>query len=199
MNDAHSQFLAHLDREDPDLASLVRAQGPLEWPEPRPHFEALVRAIVGQQVSTQAAATIFNRLVELVQADFAPGRLLARSEEELRSVGLSRQKVTYVRALSTAWEESPERFEHLAALSDEEVCAALTSIKGIGIWTAQMFLMFTLQRSDVFAPGDLGLKKAMANRLGLAMESPERAFAMRAERWSPYRSWASLHLWRSLA
>ena len=199
MNDVHTQFLAHLDREDSELAALVRAQGPLEWPEPRPHFEALVRAIVGQQVSTQAAATIFNRLAALVQADFAPHQLLSRPKEELRSVGLSRQKVAYVHALSTAWEEAPERFERLAELTDEEVCAALTSIKGIGIWTAQMFLMFTLQRPDVFAPGDLGLKKAMANRLGLAMESPERAFAVRAERWSPYRSWASLHLWRSLA
>ncbi len=199
MNDVHIQFLAHLDREDPALSALVRAQGPQDWPEPRPHFEALVRAIVGQQVSTQAAATIFNRLVELVPPEIAPGQLLARTEEELRSVGLSRQKVSYVRALSMAWEENPERFERLAELTDEEVCAALTSIKGIGRWTAQMFLMFTLQRPDVFAPGDLGLKKAMANRLGLAMDSPDRAFAVRAERWSPYRSWASLHLWRSLA
>ena len=199
MNDAHTEFLAHLDREDPAFASLVRAQGPLKWPEPRPHFEALVRAIVGQQVSTQAATTIFNRLVELVQTEFTPDGLLARPEEDLRSVGLSRQKVTYVRALSAAWLEEPERFGRLAALSDEEACAALTSIKGIGIWTAQMFLMFTLQRPDVFAPGDLGLKKAMANLLGLAMESPERTFALRAQRWSPHRSWASLHLWRSLA
>jgi DNA-3-methyladenine glycosylase II len=199
MNDVHAQFLAHLDTEDPALAALVRAQGPLEWPEQRPHFEALVRAIVGQQVSTKAASTTFNRLVARVQSEFSPHHLLMLSEVELRSVGLSRQKVAYVGALSTAWVEAPERFEQLETLSDEAVCAALTSIKGIGVWTAQMFLMFTLQRPDVFAPGDLGLKKAMANRLGLAMESPDRAFALRAKRWSPYRSWASLHLWRSLA
>jgi DNA-3-methyladenine glycosylase II len=181
------------------MAELVRAQGPLEWPEPRPHFEALVRAIVGQQVSTQAATTIFSRIADLVERELTPERLNAFSDATLRGVGLSRQKVAYVRALAAAWLEDPERFEHLRALSDEGVCSALTSIKGIGVWTAQMFLMFTLQRPDVFAPGDLGLKKAMANRLGLAMESPERAFAVRAERWSPHRSWASLHLWRSLA
>lgn len=177
----------------------MRDQGPLNWPEPRPHFEALVRAIVGQQVSTQAAATIFNRLAELVQGEFTPERMLSLPEASLRGVGLSRQKVAYVHALSTAWMAEPTRFECLDELSDDDVCAALTSVKGIGIWTAQMFLMFTLQRPDVFAPGDLGLKKAMANRLGLAMESPSRTFAVRAERWSPYRSWASLHLWRSLA
>ena len=199
MNAAHAEFLAHLDEADPHMAELVRAQGPLEWPEPRPHFEALVRAIVGQQVSTQAAATIFNRIADLVECEFTPERLNAFSDATLRGVGLSRQKVAYVRALAVAWLEDPERFEHLGTLSDEGVCAALTSIKGIGVWTAQMFLMFTLQRPDVFAPGDLGLKKAMANRLGLAMGSSERAFAVRAERWSPHRSWASLHLWRSLA
>ena len=199
MNVAHAEFLAHLDAVDPKMAELVRVQGPLDWPEPRPHFEALVRAIVGQQVSTQAAATIFNRIADLVECEFTPQLLNAFSDATLRGVGLSRQKVVYVRALSAAWMEDPERFEHLGTLSDEGVCAALTSIKGIGVWTAQMFLMFTLQRPDVFAPGDLGLKKAMANRLGLAMESPERAFVVRAERWSPHRSWASLHLWRSLA
>jgi DNA-3-methyladenine glycosylase II len=198
MNDAHAEFLAHLDAVDAELAHLVRAQGPLEWPVARPHFEALIRAIVGQQVSTQAAATIFNRVAGLVGGEFTPVRMHALSDESLRSAGLSRQKVSYVRALSEAWSDPSRSFSQLEQLPDVDVLGLLTSVKGIGIWTAQMFLMFTLHRPDVFAPGDLGLKKAMANRLGLAMDSPERAFSDRAARWSPYRSWASLHLWRSL-
>lgn len=199
MNEEHKQFLAHLQEHDPRLAKVVSDHGPLPWPEQRPHLEALLRAIVGQQVSTQAAKTIFWRFMELFpSASLSPESLTAMTYEQLRSVGLSNQKTLYVKAVAEAWLQSPNVYSKLDSLSQEEVIQSLTAIKGVGVWTAQMFLMFTLRRQDVFAPGDLGLKKAMANLYGLAMNSPERAFSSVAARWSPYRSLASLHLWHSL-
>lgn len=199
MNAEYATFLAHLESHDPPLHQLALACGPLSWPERRPPFEALLRAIIGQQVSTQAAATIFNRFRSLFdEVDLTAENVLRLNAERLRSCGLSNQKATYVHAVATAWSDEPERFGRLDTLSDNEVLSALTQIKGVGEWTAQMFLMFTLHRPDVFAPKDLGLKKAMANLYGLAMENPLRDFERIAERWSPYRSWASYVLWASL-
>ena len=199
MNVDHPAFLVHLAQADPILHNLVQAQGELAWPAQRPHHEALVRAIVGQQVSTRAAATIFDRVQALYPTGhITPCGTLDLSVETLRSAGLSQQKVRYVHAVAQAWSDEPHRYEHLAELSDEDVLEALTRITGVGVWTAQMFLMFTLRRPDVFAPNDLGLKKAMANLDGLAMADSNRKFDAFAERWSPYRSWASLHLWESL-
>lgn len=198
MNEAHREFIGHLDRVDPLMAKVVRAHGPLDWPTPRPPFEALLRAIVGQQVSTRAADTVFERVVAAFGGALTPVGLLELPEDALKAAGMGRQKVAYANALATAWIDDASTFSALHDLSDEDVVAALTQIKGIGKWTAQMFLMFTLQRPDVFAPGDLGLKRAMANLLGLAMDRPDRDFAEAAARWAPYRSRASLHLWHSL-
>lgn len=199
MNADHAPFLAHLAETDPILHAVATRQAHLTWPEPRPHLEAMMRAIVGQQVSTRAAATIFNRFRQLFPAQgIDAATALALPVDELRGAGLSSQKVGYIQAVAQAWSEAPEVYSRLDEQSDEAVIAALTRIKGVGVWTAQMFLMFTLGRPDVFAPNDLGLKKAMANLYGLAMDDALNTFESVAERWSPYRSWASLHLWESL-
>lgn len=199
MNDEHQAFVAHLIQADRTLLQLVEKHGPLAWPNPRPPFEALLRAIVGQQVSTQAATTIFGRFEGLLQgASWTPELLLSWEIERLRGVGLSSQKVRYVRAVAEAWMEHPDTYSKLDEFDDAKVVSALVDITGVGVWTAQMHLMFTLRRPDVFAPGDLGLKKAMANLYGLAMDSSEKSFSDKAQAWSPFRSLASLHLWRSL-
>jgi len=199
MNDEHHAFVAHLMRADSTLLQVVKRQGPLNWPGPRPPFEALLRAIVGQQVSTQAAATIYKRFEGLVDgSSWTPELLLRMETERLRGVGLSGQKIRYVRAVAEAWQTEPTTYSNLHKLEDQEVINALVAITGVGVWTAQMYLMFTLRRPDVFAPGDLGLKKAMANLYGLAMDDAEKSFSKKAEAWSPFRILASLHLWRSL-
>lgn len=182
------------------MAELVQSMGILQWPEPRPHFESLCRAIIGQQLSTRAAQTIFARFAQWAEdsGGFKAEILLQTDESILRQLGISQQKTNYLIALSESWKDNPEVFEHMDSLSDEEVCAHLTSVKGIGPWTAQMFLMFTLMRRDVFAPGDLGIKKAMNQLYQLPMASSESVWVAQAAAWSPFRSWACLYLWRSL-
>ena len=199
MNVDHSAFLVHLAQADPILHEIAAGHGELTWPKQRPHLEAMVRAIVGQQLSTRAAATIFDRVHGLFSGrDITAQGTLALSTDALRNAGLSQQKVRYMQAVAAAWIAEPGLYGQLHNLSDEAVVEALTRITGVGVWTAQMFLMFTLRRPDVFAPNDLGLKKAMANLYGLAMADSNQKFDAFAQRWSPYRSWASLHLWESL-
>jgi DNA-3-methyladenine glycosylase II len=204
MNAHHQEFIAHLKRHDEILYDRVRSHGPITFPSvkptPKSSFIALCRAIVGQQLSTKAAATIFLRLSEWAEANggLTPSFILKHNAQEMRNVGLSPQKASYLLALSNAWNDNEDRFESLHTLSNEQVIASLTEIKGIGIWTAQMFLIFTLLRPDVFAPGDLGLKKAMERLYGISMASSESIFRAHAERWAPYRSLACMHLWKVL-
>lgn len=199
MNELHGAFIAHLSKTDSVLLNEVERHGKLPWQPQRPHFDALCRAIIGQQLSTKAAATIAMRFE--VWADNAgglrPDVVLNASVSELRALGLSGQKVTYVVALAEAW-KTEAALERLEQLEDREVIRVLTSIKGIGEWTAQMFLLFTLRRPDVFAPRDLGIKKAMERLYGLSMASSNRELVAFSERWSPYRSLACRHLWQVL-
>lgn len=203
MNANHTEFIAHLQRVDPILHEIVAKHGEIALPEPQDSFTALCRAIIGQQLSTRAAATIFQRFqswasMEFLGVDQVPNLIQSTDDETLRSLGVSPQKLSYLRALSQAWIEGPESFAQLHEKSDEEIVRVLCGIKGIGEWTAQMFLIFTLHRPDVFAPGDLGIKKAMENLYGIPMASSLSAFTDQAKVWSPYRSLACLHLWRSL-
>ena len=203
MNAIHKEFIAHLQQVDPILHEIAAKHGELPLPEPQDSFTALCRAIIGQQLSTRAAATIFQRfqswaLMELSGNGNLPNLIQATDDQTLRSLGVSPQKLSYLRALSQAWIEHPKSYFQLDDKSDEEIVRILCDIKGIGEWTAQMFLIFTLHRPDVFAPGDLGIKKAMGNLYGIHMASSISAFSDRAKVWSPYRSLACLHLWRSL-
>lgn len=199
MNELHAAFIAHLSHADTVLLQEVKRHGELPWPPERPHFDALCRAIIGQQLSTKAAATISQRFEAWAEGagGLKPTLVLHTTIDDLRALGLSGQKVTYIAALAEAW-STQAKLHRLEELEDEEVVRALTAIKGIGEWTAQMFLLFTLRRPDVFAPRDLGIKKAMERLYGLSMASSDRELVAFSERWSPYRSLACRHLWKVL-
>ena len=199
MNELHEAFIAHLSHADPILLREVERHGELPWQPARPHFDSLCRAIIGQQLSTKAAATIARRFETWSEGcgGLKPDVVLDAAASDLRSVGLSGQKVTYILALAEAW-NTQANLHRLEQLEDEEVIKALTAIKGIGEWTAQMFLLFTLRRPDVFAPRDLGIKKAMERLYGLSMASSDRELVAFAERWRPFRSLACRHLWKVL-
>jgi len=189
-----------LARRDPVLRDLMRAHGPcgLGDAQHADPFRALVRAIVGQQLSTKAAATIAGRLEALVEGTVSPAALGAQPDGRLRAVGLSGQKLGYLRDLCRRVDDGSLRLDALDALGDEEVIEALTAVKGIGRWTAEMFLMFRLHRPDVLPVGDLGIVKAL-QRVYRMRRTPTPARMLQiGERWRPYRSVACWYLWASL-
>ncbi len=188
-------------RRDPILAALIRRHGPcgLAAAQRADHFSALVRAIVGQQLSTKAAATIHRRLIALAGSGAAnPESLVRLSDAQLRSVGLSRQKTAYLRDLCARVADGDVRLDALERMSDEEVIAELTKVKGVGRWTAEMFLMFRLHRPDVLPAGDLGIVNAVKNVYRLRKKPTSARIMKIGEAWRPYRSVASWYLWRSL-
>ena len=189
-----------LARRDPVLRELMRVHGPcgLADAQHTDPFRALVSAIISQQLSTRAAATIKARLDHLAGGPLTPRRLAAIDDERLRGVGLSRQKIAYIRDLCNRVSSGQLALDHLDAMTDEEVVGALTSVKGIGRWSAEMFLIFRLHRPDVLPVGDLGIVVAVQRAYKLRIRpKPERLRKM-GESWRPYRSVASWYLWRSL-
>jgi DNA-3-methyladenine glycosylase II len=191
-----------LARRDPVLGAIIRAQGPCELGAARDrfdHFAMLVRAIVFQQLSGKAATTIHTRLIELLplrRADAAA--IAALSDEQLRTAGISRQKARYLRDLCDKVAAGDVPLDSLDSMTDDEVIDALTRVKGIGRWTAEMFLIFRLQRPDVLPVDDLGIVTAMRRAYGLRKKpTPERMRKI-GEAWRPYRSIASWYLWRSI-
>jgi DNA-3-methyladenine glycosylase II len=198
--------VAHLSAADPVLGALIAANGPLPRsregrPGPEDHYGALVRSIVGQQLSVLAARAIYGRLSERFGGRApTPSEILADDPEELRAAaGLSRAKVGFLRSLAEHVISEELELERLDQLDDEQVIEELVAVKGIGEWTAHMFLMFHLERPDVLAVGDLGIRRAIERAYGLA-ELPDAAAIERlAEPWRPYRTLACRHLWRSLA
>jgi DNA-3-methyladenine glycosylase II len=187
-------------RRDPILAELIRKHGPcgLAAAQRSDHFSALVRAITGQQLSTKAAATIYGRLAALMPGGVTPESLASLSDEQLRAVGMSRQKGTYFRDLCDKVLSGALPLDSLESMSDEEVIAALTQVKGIGRWSAEMFLMFRLHRPDVLPVGDLGIVNAVKNVYRLRKKPTADRIRKIGEAWRPYRSVASWYLWRSL-
>jgi DNA-3-methyladenine glycosylase II len=198
--------LAHLRRSDPVLAEVIAAVGKLpDGREGRPdredHYGALVRAIAGQQLSVKAARSIYGRLTDRFDGrPPTPEEILEDEPEELRAAaGLSRAKVGYLRSLAEHTLSGELELERLDELDDDTVIAELTAVKGLGVWTAHMFLMFHLERPDVLPVGDLGIRRAIERAYELD-ELPEAA-AMEelALPWRPYRTLACRYLWRSLA
>ncbi|MFB6352837.1 MAG: DNA-3-methyladenine glycosylase [Halobacteriales archaeon] len=179
-------------RDDPALAPHVEEHGPVELsPHPDP-FERLVTAIVNQQLSGASAAAIHDRLTE--RFELTPETLLAADEAALRETGLSSSKVDYVRSVAEAAREGRLAHDRFAGLSDDEAIDALTEIRGVGVWTAKMFLLFVLAREDVFPVEDLGIRRAMEALFG---DDVSREWMVeRAGQWAPYRSYASRYLWR---
>jgi DNA-3-methyladenine glycosylase II len=187
-------------RRDPVLAALIRKHGEcgLAKAQRSDHFSALVRAITGQQLSTKAAATIFGRLAALMPDGVTPAAMSSLTDEQMRAVGMSRQKISYFRDLSDKASTRVVPLNALDAMSDEEVIAALTAVKGIGRWSAEMFLMFRLHRPDVLPVDDLGIVNAVKNVYKLRKRPSAERIRKLGEAWRPYRSVASWYLWRSL-
>ena len=163
------------------------------------HFAALVRAIIFQQLSTKAASTIHARLVALLPGGaVTPAAVAAISDDQFRSVGVSRQKAMYLRDLCEKLTRGAVTLDGVEGMDDESVIAALTKVKGIGRWTAEMFLMFRLHRPDVLPVGDLGIVTAVQKVYGLRKRPTPDRLRQLAEPWKPYRSIACWYLWRSL-
>lgn len=194
---------------DPTMAALIARIGEIDLEtrlrrrsEERPAdaYGALLRAIVGQQLSTKAARTIYGRILDLFDgATPPPERLLEAGEADLRAAGLSGRKVEYVRDLASHVLSGELELDRLGELSDEEVVAEIVAVRGLGVWTAEMFLLFHLERPDVLSGGDLGIRKAVQVEYGLEeLPTPTRVLEI-GEPWRPHRSLASLYLWESLA
>ena len=197
--------IAHLRASDPVLRALidrvgVQALGDARGGRPQDHYGALIRSIVGQQLSTKAARAIYNRLTDRFGGRTpTPQEVLADDADELRiAAGLSRAKTTYLRSLAEHVIEGSLELERLDELGDEDAIAELTAVKGIGTWSAHMFLMFHLERPDILPVGDLGIRKAVMVAYGLDELPAAPAIEAIAEPWRPYRTLASRFLWRSL-
>jgi DNA-3-methyladenine glycosylase II len=194
----------HLRSVDHVMRGLIDEDGPIH-PErdrrgsrPDP-YEALARAIVGQQLSTKAARSIWERLVETLGGTFPqPSAFLAADPEEVRRAGLSRSKVAFLTDLAERIDDGRLDVGALGELSDEDVSAALTEIKGVGPWTAEMFLIFHLGRPDVLSTGDLGIRRAAQIAYGLDELPGPHDLERIAEPWRPHRTLGCLYLWRSL-
>ncbi len=180
---------AHLARIEPRFARALDLTGPLPLRRRPDGFETLFSAIVSQQVSTAAATAIWNRLA--LAGATGPAGVLAASDEALRAAGLSRQKIAYGRAIAAADLD----FVALRGLPDETIVAELTRIRGIGVWTAEIYAMFSLGRADVFAPGDLALRDAARRIFDLEVRPSEAALRAMSLAWSPWRSVAARLLW----
>ena len=191
-----------LMRRDPVLAAIIKQIGAcgLAERQRKDHLTALVGAIVSQQLSTKAAATIFGRFVALFPNGTIPGPAAIASLDDatLRSVGLSGQKVSYLRDLCTRIADGRLQLEELEALEDELVIERLTAVKGFGRWTAEMFLMFRLHRPNVLPVGDLGIVNAIQRLYGLRKRPDPRKILQLGEAWKPYRSVACWYLWQTL-
>jgi DNA-3-methyladenine glycosylase II len=187
---------AALAARDPVLGRLIASQKLKPRIRRTDYFEALSRSIIGQQVSVAAAHAIFGWFQETTGLE--PLRVTLLDEAAVKQIGLSRQKAGYVRDLAQHFVHDPAVYNHLENQPDEVIIRELTAVKGIGVWTAQMFMMFTLGRPDIFAPDDVGLQRGMAKLYGWTELPKRRELEAWAERWKPYRTVASLHLWQSL-
>jgi DNA-3-methyladenine glycosylase II len=190
--------LRHL-RKDPVLAAIIRRTGPFAMEYREPVFEQLVRSIVYQQLSGRVASVIFGRLHEaLGGGPITPAGILKLRPERMRRLGLSGQKTRYIRELAKHTKKGSVVFENLSEMDDAEVVEHLTQVKGIGVWTAHMFLMFALRRPDVLPVGDLGIRMAMQRAWNLSELPKPDEMEKIAANWRPWASVASWYLWRSL-
>ena len=191
--------IRYLKTTDPVLGEVIGLVGPFTLKPQKQGYEILVRSILSQQISTSAASTIRNRLQDLLPGRrIRPEALDALTDDQLQKAGVSTQKRTYIRDLTRCTLDGSISFRRIRKASDEEAIEELIQVKGIGRWTAQMYLIFSLGRLDVFAPDDLGLRNAVDRLYNVPEEAPRKHYEVLAEAWSPYRSIASWYLWRSL-
>lgn len=189
---------SHIQKTDPILWRVVTKTPDPTWSFGNSYFYDLTEQIISQQLSIKAADTIFARFKKLFKNELINQEdIINFSEETLRGVGISYQKISYLKDLAEKTRESGILFKQFEIMTDEEIIAELTKVKGIGRWTAEMFLMFTMGRVDVFSYGDLGIRKAIAKLYGLKNEPTEKQARHISEKWRPYRTIACRYLWKS--
>lgn len=191
--------MRYLKKADPVMAHIIGQVGPMRLAHRPERFQALVRAIIFQQLAGAAAQAIYNRFVKQIGGRRfpTPGRVLAASDEAMRGAGLSRGKMAYIRDLAAHVRDGALNFHRFPRMDDEEIIAELTRVKGIGRWTAEMFLMFNLRRPDVLPVDDLGFRNAVAKAYGMSKPPAAKELRVFGERWRPYRSAAVWYLWQS--
>ncbi len=188
----------HLKNSDPVLSAIIERVGACRMEYSQPVFGSLAEAIIYQQLNGKAAVTIFNRFADLAGRPLTPEGILKLSVEQMRGAGLSKQKLSYLRDLATKTKAGDLDFARLPELSDDEVIQHLTQVKGIGVWTAHMFLMFALRRPNVLPTGDFGVRMAIKKHYKKRkLPKPEQMEKI-AKCWEPYRSVACWYLWKSL-
>src|SRR5688572_444353 len=186
-----------LARRDPVLAAIMRAHPRVFMTRRGEPFMTLARAIVGQQISVKAAQSVWNRVCEYV-GTITPDNVLARKRPQLRACGLSDRKVEYIADLAQHFADGRIHVHRWPEMSDESIIEELVGVRGIGRWTAEMFLMFNLLRPDIYPLGDLGLQKGLRVAYHRGKSVSLGTMKMRGETWRPYRSVATWYLWRSL-
>jgi DNA-3-methyladenine glycosylase II len=188
----------HLKKSDPVLRAIIDRVGPCRMEFGPAEFCSLAEAIVYQQLNGKAAVTIFKRFAALAGEPLTPEGILKLSDEQLRGVGLSKQKSAYLKDLAAKTASGALDFSRLPELSDEEVITHLTQVKGIGVWTAHMFLIFSLRRPNVLPTGDYGVQVAMKKHYRKRKLPKPKDMEKIARAWEPYRSVACWYMWRSL-
>jgi DNA-3-methyladenine glycosylase II len=188
----------HLRRNDPILSAIIERVGEYQMRFREPNFETLVKAIIFQQLSGKVASVIYDRLSGGVKGQMTPLEVLKLRPARMRQLGLSKQKTEYIRDLARHARDRRLEFDELGALTDAEVIERLTQVKGIGVWTVHMFLIFALRRNDVLPTGDLGIRNAIRKAYGLVELPTPAEMETMAAKWRPYCSVASWYLWRSL-
>jgi DNA-3-methyladenine glycosylase II len=192
------EAIQHLKQSDPVLSGIIDRVGDYGIQFRDPDFETLVKSIVYQQLSGRVASVIFGRLAKAAGGKLTPESVLKLRPARMRALGLSGQKTAYIRDLARHTRDGSVDFAELLDLPDEAVIERLTEVKGVGVWTAHMFLIFALRRTDVLPCGDLGIRAAIRKAYGLAeLPQPDEMEAL-AARWRPYCTVASWYLWRSL-
>lgn len=190
--------IVHLKKCDPVLREIIERVGPFRMQYAVPEFASLAEAIVYQQLNGKAAETIFKRFAALAGNPLTPEGILKHSDEQLRSVGLSKQKSAYLKDLAAKTASGVLDFSQISELPDEEVIHRLTQVKGIGVWTAHMFLMFSLRRPNVLPTGDYGVQMAIKKHYRKRKVPKPKDMEKIARAWEPYRSVACWYMWRSL-
>jgi DNA-3-methyladenine glycosylase II len=188
----------HLKKSDPILRAIIERVGPCRMEFGEPVFHSLAEAIVYQQLNGKAAATIFKRFTDLAGEPVTAEGIAKLTAEQMRSVGLSKQKSSYLRDMADRAIRGELDFTRLPEMTDEEVIEHLTQVKGVGVWTAHMFLMFTLKRQNILPTGDFGVRMAIKNHYNKRKLPQPAQMEKIAKAWEPYRSIACWYLWRSL-
>lgn len=192
------QGVRHLKRRDPTLARVIDAIGPIRFEMDHDHYEALVGSIIFQQLAGSAAQAILNRFKQLYGGRLPrPREYLLTDDKKLRGAGLSPQKISYIKDLAERLENGSLDLKRLEGLSDDDAIRELDEVKGVGRWTAEMYLIFMLGRTDVLPVDDLGLQKAAKRIYRLRKLPTSERFERLAEKWHPYSSISTLYLWRS--